>query len=62
MRVSNLSYDHYRLSASAPCPGEGLALCGVGYDLKELAIHKHMNKETRKLFEDMFRIDGEFII
>lgn len=34
-----------RFLASNPAPGEGLALCGVGFDLEDLAIYKHMPKK-----------------
>lgn len=42
--------------AAWPCSGVGLALCGVGYDFKELAMHQHMTAATRKHFETKFGV------
>jgi hypothetical protein len=43
-----------RALASLPLPGDGLALCGVGFDLRELAMYKFMSKAAREAVLEEF--------
>ena len=40
----DIARSRERARASYDVPGVGLAMCGVGYDMKELAVNRHMKK------------------
>lgn len=44
----DIARSRNRSRASYDVPGLGLAICGVGYDVRELAVNRHMKKSEKE--------------
>jgi len=53
----NILLSRDRSAAAAPLPPHGLALCGVGYDVKELSIYNALPQNAAKLKALDTRVD-----